>query len=77
MDGGASQQEYIRRVLDAYRKTPGAIGLSAVRTAQLYQLGIPVSVIETHSCWRRRAHSCGPPMPRHWARFVLWLISYP
>ena len=50
MDDGASQQEYIRRVLDAYRKTPGAMGTvrrpDRVLAAQLYQRGISVSVIE-------------------------------
>ena len=50
MDDGASQEEYIRRVLEAYRKTRGTMG--AVRRAdrllavQLYQRGISVSVIE-------------------------------
>jgi len=50
MDDGASQEEYIRRVLEAYRKTPGTMG--AVRRAdrvlavRLYQRGISVSVIE-------------------------------
>jgi hypothetical protein len=44
------QQEYIRRVLDAYRKTPGTMG--TVRRAdrllatQLYQRGLSVKVIE-------------------------------
>lgn len=44
------QQEYVRRVLDAYRNTPGT--LSAVRrpdrliAAQLYQRGVSIEVIE-------------------------------
>ena len=50
MDTGLSQEEYVRQVLEAYRKTPGTIG--TVRRAdrllatQLYERGISVSVIE-------------------------------
>ena len=48
MDDG--QEEYIRRVLEEYRKTPGT--MRTVRrpdralAAQLYQRGVSVSVIE-------------------------------
>ena len=46
MDQGRSQEEYIRQVLEAYRKTPGTIGTvrRADRTlaAQLYQRGLSV-----------------------------------
>jgi hypothetical protein len=45
-----SQEEYVRHVLDAYRKTPGTMGAvrRADRTlaAQLYQRGLSVRVIE-------------------------------
>ena len=47
---GRSQEEYIRQVLEAYRKTPGT--METVRradrmlAAQLYQHGVSVSVIE-------------------------------
>ena len=50
MDDGRGQEEYIRQILEAYRKTPGTAG--AVRrpdrtlAAQLYQRGVAVSVIE-------------------------------
>ena len=50
MDDGCGQEEYIRQVLQAYRKTPGTMG--AVRradrllAAQLYQRGLSVKVIE-------------------------------
>jgi hypothetical protein len=44
------QGEYIRPVLDAYRKTPGTMGTvrrpDQVLAAPLYQRGVPVSVIE-------------------------------
>lgn len=50
MDDGASQEEYVRRVLEAYRRTPGTMGTvrrpDRVVALQLYQRGIPVSVIE-------------------------------
>lgn len=50
MDNGLGQQEYVRQVLEAYRKTPGTIGTArrADRTlaAQLHQRGLSVEVIE-------------------------------
>jgi hypothetical protein len=50
MDDGCGQEEYIRRVLDAYRKTPGTMGTvrrpDRVLAVQLYQRGVSVSVIE-------------------------------
>ena len=50
MDHGLSQEDYIRQVLEAYRKTPGTMGMvrRADRTlaAQLYQRGLSVKVIE-------------------------------
>ena len=50
MDDGRSQEEYIRRVLDAYRQTPGTMGTvrrpDRVLAARLYQRGVSVSVIE-------------------------------
>jgi hypothetical protein len=50
MENRLSQEEYLRRVLETYRKTPGAMG--TVRRAdrllatQLYQRGLSVKVIE-------------------------------
>ncbi|MGC9951128.1 MAG: hypothetical protein ABSF64_32625 [Bryobacteraceae bacterium] len=50
MDEGRSQEEYIRQVLEAYRKTPGTMGTvrppDRVLAAQLFQRGVSVSVIE-------------------------------
>jgi hypothetical protein len=50
MDHGRGQEEYIRRVLEAYRKTPGTMGTvrrpDRALAAQLHQRGISVSVIE-------------------------------
>ena len=48
MDDG--QEEYIRQVLEAYRKTPGTTGTvrrpDRMLAAQLYRRGVAVSVIE-------------------------------
>src|SRR5438445_12347146 len=50
MDDGRSQEEYIRQVLEAYRKTPGTIGTvrraDRMLAAQLHQRGVAVTVIE-------------------------------
>ena len=50
MDDGRSQQEYVRQVLEAYRKTPGTMGTvrraDRMLAAQLYQRGLSVRVIE-------------------------------
>jgi hypothetical protein len=50
VDDKLSEEEYVRRVLDAYRRTPGTMGAvrRADRTlaAQLYQRGVSVQVIE-------------------------------
>ena len=48
MDDG--QEQYIRQVLEAYRKTPGTTGTirrpDRMLAAQLFQRGVPVSVFE-------------------------------
>jgi len=50
MDEGLSQEEYVRQVLEAYRKTPGTMGTvrrpDRMLAAQLYQRGLSVQVIE-------------------------------
>jgi hypothetical protein len=50
MDHGRSQEEYIRQVLEAYRKTPGTMGIvrrpDRLLAAQLYQRGVGASVTE-------------------------------
>ena len=50
MDDGHGQEEYIRRVLEGYRKTPGTMGTvrrpDRALAAQLYQRGVSVGVIE-------------------------------
>ena len=50
MDSGLSQEEYIRQVLEAYRKTPGTMGTvrraHRLLAAQLYQRGLSLKVIE-------------------------------
>jgi hypothetical protein len=50
MDDDPGQEEFIRWVLQAYRKTPGTMGTvrrpDRVLAAQLYQHGISLGVIE-------------------------------
>jgi hypothetical protein len=50
MDAGLSQEEYIRQVLEAYRRTPGTMGTvrraDRLQAAQLYQRGLSLTVIE-------------------------------
>jgi hypothetical protein len=50
MDDSRGQEEYIRRVLEAYRRTPDTMGTvrrpDRVLAVQLYQRGVSVSVIE-------------------------------
>jgi hypothetical protein len=50
MDDGLSQEEYIRRVLEVYRNTPGTMGTvrraDRLLASRLYQRGLSVRVIE-------------------------------
>lgn len=50
MDDGIGLEEYVRRVLEAYRKTPGTVGTvrgpDRMLAAQLYQRGLSLSVVE-------------------------------
>ena len=50
MDHGLGQEEYVRQVLEAYRKTPGTMGTvrraDRLLAAQLYQRGLSVKAIE-------------------------------
>ena len=49
MDNGRDQEEYIRLVLEAYRKTPGTMGTvrrsDRLLAAQLFERDVSVSVI--------------------------------
>ena len=44
------EREYVRRLLDAYRATPGTCGMvrrpDRVLAAQLYQRGVPIETVE-------------------------------
>lgn len=50
MDQSPTQEQYVRQVLEAYRKTPGTMGTirraDRMLAAQLYQRGLSVKVIE-------------------------------
>jgi hypothetical protein len=68
VDDDRGQQEYIRQVLEAYRKTPGTMGTvrRADRTlaAELYQRGVSVVVIENAlvlAAARRLVRPAGAP----------------
>jgi len=72
------QRDYVRRLLDAYRTTPGTCG--AVRrpdrllAAQLHQRGVPLEAVEnalTLAAARR------PPMLHLSASFARWPTSRP
>jgi len=49
----ANQDEYVRQVLDAYRKTPGTMGTvrrpDRLLAAQLHQRGVPLVAVENAS----------------------------
>ena len=46
----ANQGEYVRQVLDAYRKTPGTMGTvrrpDRLLASQLHQRGVPLAAVE-------------------------------
>jgi hypothetical protein len=50
MENDLNQKDYMRQVLEAYRKTPGTIGTvrraDRLLAAQLYQRGLSLRVIE-------------------------------
>jgi len=50
VEASHEQEEYIRQVLEAYRKTPGTMGTvrrpDRMLAAQLYQRGVAVNLIE-------------------------------
>ena len=50
MDDGRGQAEYLRQVLEAYRKTPGTLGTvrrpDRVLAEELYRRGVSASAIE-------------------------------
>jgi hypothetical protein len=50
VDDGSRQKEFVHRVLEAYRRTPGTMGTvrrpDRLLAEQLYQRGVSVTVIE-------------------------------
>jgi hypothetical protein len=69
MGDGCGQEEYIRRVLEAYRQTPGTMGTvrrtDRVVAAQLCRRGVSVSVIENAfmlAAVRRLIRPAYPPL---------------
>jgi hypothetical protein len=68
VDDGRGQEECIRQVLEAYRKTPGTMGTvrraDRMLAAQLYQRGVSVTVVENAlvlAATRRLIRPAGAP----------------
>jgi hypothetical protein len=65
VDGGYSQQEYVRRVLDAYRVTPGTAGTvrhpDRMTATELYQRGVSATVVENAFVLAAARRLCRPP----------------
>ena len=68
MDHGLSQDEYIRQVLEAYRKTAGTMGTvrraDRLLASRLYQRGLSVKVVENAlvlAATRRLMRPAGAP----------------
>lgn len=65
------EEDYIRQVLDAYRKTPGTTGTvrrpDRLLAAQLHHRGVPVTVIENAlvlaAARRLMRPTATPPLP--------------
>ena len=62
------QKEYVRKVLDAYRSTPGTTGVvhrpDRVLAAQLHERGVPLTAVENAlvlAALRRLARPDGAP----------------
>lgn len=75
------QREYVRRLLEAYRTTPGTCG--AVRradrllAAQLYERGVPVETVEnalTLAATRRLMRPEGSPPPLSTVRSLAYFV---
>ena len=68
MDDGRGPEEYIRQVLEAYRKTPGTMGTvrraDRMLAAQLYKRGVSVTLVENAlvlAATRRLVRPAGAP----------------
>jgi hypothetical protein len=68
VDDRGGQEQFIRQVLEAYRKTPGTMGTvrraDRMLAAQLYQRGVSVAVIENAlvlAATRRVVRPAGAP----------------
>jgi hypothetical protein len=68
VDDDRGQQEYIRQVLEAYRKTPGTMGTvrraDRMLAAELYQRGVSLTAIENAfvlAATRRLSRPAGAP----------------
>ena len=78
-DSPLGREEYIQKVLTAYRQTPGTTGTirrpDRLVAAQLYARGVPLHTVENALVLAASRHSSAPPMLRPSPRFAPWLIS--
>jgi hypothetical protein len=80
VDDGCGKEEYIRQVLEAYRKTPGTMGITRrpdrMLAAQLYQRGVSVAIVENAlvlaAARRLMRPTDAPPL----STILHWLISF-
>jgi hypothetical protein len=64
-----NRAEYIQKILDAYRQTPGTTGMirrpDRLLAEQLMGAGCPCAPLKTLLCWRRRAGKSAPLVLPH------------
>ena len=75
-----SQGEYIRQVLDAYRRTPGTMGTirrpDRLLAAQLHQRGVSLMVVENAMILAASRRLVRPAAACLWERFARWRTSF-
>ena len=80
MNDDCGQEEYIREVLEAYRKTPGTMGTirrpDRMLAGQLYQGGVSLRVVENALLLAVARRLFRPANARPWAQFARWLTSF-
>ena len=68
------REEYMRKVLDAYRRTPGLPERSAAMTVcwppNCISAVCPWVPSKTPWCWPQRAACCAPPPLQPWPPYV-------
>ena len=80
MDGRAiDQRDYVCRLLEAYRVTPGTSGAvrrpDRVLAVQLYERGVPLEAVENAFVLAATRRSFGRPVQPPWVRSARWPTS--